>query len=85
MSDFSVEDRAAVYQRVLTDNIVGLNLDENDTTRWHDKIIRGQTGEDGSSVISHIIKPTASLGDKNLDVKILLLQTSSLALPETTL
>ena len=74
MSDFSVEDRAAVYQRVLTDNIVGLNLEENDTTRWHDKNIRGQTGEDGSSVISHsgvVVEHTVSLGDKNLDVKIL--------------
>ena len=74
----SSELRAAVYQRILTDNIVGLDLEENDTTRWHDREIQAVKGAEGSSVISHrgishdgtIVGSTLSLGN-SLDEKII--------------
>ena len=69
----SSELRAAVYQRILTDNIVGLDLEENDTTRWHDREIQAVKGAVGSSVISHdgtIVGSTLSLGN-SLDEKII--------------
>ena len=64
--------RAAVYQRILTDNIVGIDLQENDTTKWHDKELK--VSIDGSSVVSHdgiVVSPTPSLKGRNLDEKIL--------------
>ena len=65
--------RAAVYQRILTDNIVGIDLQENNTTRWHDEKIRDQTITEGSAVLSHagaIVGTTATLGGTSLDEKI---------------
>ena len=69
----SSELRAAVYQRILTDNIVGLDLEENDTTIWHDREIQAVKGAEGSSVVSHsgtIVGSTLSLGN-SLDEKII--------------
>ena len=69
----SSELRAAVYQRILTDNIVGLDLEENDTTIWHDREIQAVDGVKGSSVVSHsgtIVGSTLSLGN-SLDEKII--------------
>ena len=67
--------RAAVYQRILTDNIVGIDLQENDTTRWHDEKVKGVPRE-GSSVVSHhgdIVIATPTLGGISLDEKIIAL------------
>ena len=46
------ELRAAVYQRFLTDNIVGLDLQENDSTRLHDDKLTIPFDE-GSTVVTH--------------------------------
>ena len=66
--------RAAVYQRVLTDNIVGLDLEENPTTKWHDEAIGSEELDEGSGVVSHgnvVVDPTLSLFTRDIDQKIL--------------
>ena len=63
--------RAAVYQRILTDNLVGINLEENDSTRLHDEKL-GVVPREGSSVITHgrvVVEPTETSGSR--DEKIL--------------
>ena len=67
--------RVAAYQRVLTDDIVGINLDENATTLLHDQKAQTNGAEKGSSVRSHystIVEATKTLG-VDRDVKILAL------------
>ena len=66
--------RAAVYQRVLTDNIVGLDLEENPTTKWHDEAIGRGKLDEGSGVVSHghpVVESTLSLFTRDIDQKIL--------------
>ena len=68
--------RAAVYQRILTDNIVGIDLQENRTSRWHDEKIREQSTTEGSGVLSHagpMVIATPTLGGNSLDEKIIAL------------
>ena len=70
--------RAAAYQRILTNHIVGINLDENETTLLHDKEVQGtmkRKTKKGSSVESHfstVVEPTKTLG-VGRDVKIIAL------------
>lgn len=73
--------RAAAYQRILTHDIVGINLDENDTTLYHDAAIQKTLSKSknfekkGSSVVSHystVVEATKTLGVER-DVKILAL------------
>ena len=71
--------RLACYQRLLQNNIVGLKLEETETTRLHDKEIQKNREENkgtiqkGSSVLSHsgeVVKSTPILGVQR-DLKII--------------
>ena len=73
--------RAAAYQRILTNDIVGINFEENETTLYHDREIQNRFSKTrnpvrkGSSVESHfstVVEATKTLGVER-DVKIIAL------------
>ena len=71
--------RAAAYQRILTNDIVGINFEENETTLYHDRKIQNRFSKTpvrkGSSVESHfstVVEATKTLRVER-DVKIIAL------------